>query len=286
VRHAIRLAVTRHVFTLVVALALATGAGDSAQPTALVGPWPDFVEVPAGPFVMGAGADEDPLAFDNERWSPALGHATVELPTFYIARTEITGAQFSAFARASNSPLDPRASQGPPDHPVAFVAWPEALAYGRWLEAAMKSAPGVPAAVAERLRTGWRVRLPTEAQWEKAARGTDGRRYPWGPEPSRDRATYDSTTTTAAGQHACPECPYGLRDLSGNVWEWTSSPFHPYPYDEANVRRNLQADALWVIRGGHYGDSARMVRATVRGGAEPGARRPFIGFRVALVPAR
>jgi formylglycine-generating enzyme required for sulfatase activity len=278
--------VIRHTFTLVVALALATGAGDSAQPAAPLVPWPDFVEVPEGPFVMGAGADEDPLAFDNERWSPAQGHATVELSTFYITRTEITGAQFSAFARASNSPLDPRTSQGPPDHPVAFVAWPEALAYCRWLETTMKSAPGVPAAVAERLRAGWRVRLPTEAQWEKAARGSDGRRYPWGAEPRRDRATYDSTTTTAAGRHACPECPYGLGDLSGNVWEWTSSPFHPYPYDEANVRRNLQADALWVIRGGHYGDPARMVRATVRGGAEPGARRPFIGFRVALVPAR
>jgi formylglycine-generating enzyme required for sulfatase activity len=70
--------------------------------------------------------------------------------------------------------------------------------------------------------------------------------------------------------------------MSGNVWEWTSSPYQPYPYNPSDDRANLEGDALWVIRGGHFADDARMVRTTARTGADPGARRPFIGFRVAI----
>ena len=88
------------------------------------------------------------------------------------------------------------------------------------------------------------------------------------------------------GQFSCPECAHGLSDMSGNVWELTRSPLQPYPYDPGDDRANLEADALWVMRGGHYGDPARLVRTTVRGGADPGARRPFIGFRVAVVPPK
>ncbi len=75
------------------------------------------------------------------------------------------------------------------------------------------------------------------------------------------------------GSFPCPECPYGLADMAGNVWEWTRSPYQPYPYDESDDRANLDADALWVMRGGHFGDPARLVRTTARGAAEPGARR-------------
>jgi len=245
---------------------------------------PVFVEVPAGDFTMGAAAPADPLAFDNERWSREAGSGTVSLPSFFIATTEVTVGQFQAFVTATARTVDARAVAGALTLPVTFVTWPEALAYARWLERELPKAAGTPALVRERLAAGWRVTLPTEAQWEKAARGADGRRYPWGHDPRRDRANFPSAGAVPVGQFPCPECAHGLSDMAGNVWEWTRSPYQAYPYTEADDRANHEADALWVIRGGHFGDDARLVRGAARGAAEPGARRAFIGFRVALVP--
>jgi formylglycine-generating enzyme required for sulfatase activity len=242
----------------------------------------DFVEIPAGPFTMGADTVNDPDAFDNERWSSSSGTGMVSVPTFYIARHEVTVAEFAAFARVTTWRVDARALSGQPTHPVTQVSWPDALAYCRWLETKLKGAASTPQPIRERLANGWRVTLPNEAEWEKAARGTDGRRYPWGNEAHRSRANYAGSGTTPVGMFSCPECVYDLSDMSGNVWEWTSSPYQPYPYDPTDDRANLDADALWVIRSGHFGDSARLVRATARTGADPGARRPFIGFRVAI----
>lgn len=259
--------------TALAAAPLAVAAPENGDPLV------DFVEVPGGAFVMGADPGSDALAFDNERWSPAGGEGTVYVPTFYIARHEVTVSAFAAFARAGAWTVDERALVGPPTHPVAFVSWPDALAYCRWLERTLRASPTTPASLRQRLDAGWRVTLPTEAEWEKAARGGDRRRYPWGNDEPRGRANYAATATTPVGRYACPECAYGLADMSGNVWEWTSSPFQPYPYDPADDRDNLAADALWVIRGGGYADDARLLRSTTRGGADPGARRAFIGFR-------
>ena len=232
----------------------------------------DFVEIPAGPFTMGATPATDPAAFDNERWSASQAQGTVTLSAFSIARHETTVGEFAEFVRATQWKVDARALAAPPSHPVTFVSWPDALAYCRWVE---------------KSRAGWRVSLPTEAEWEKAARGTDGRRYPWGNEVLRGRANFNDGTRTATGTTPvgllkCPECAHGVSDMSGNVWEWTSSPYQPYPYDPSDDRANLDVDALWVIRGGHFGDDARMVRTTARTGADPGARRPFIGFRITM----
>ena len=251
------------------------------QPTAKLRP--EFVAIGPGPMTMGADATRDPQAFDNERWSAAQGEGTLDLPLFYLSRTEVTVASFGAFVTATGAKADPRALNASAAQPVAFVSWPDALAYCRWLEATLKASSGTAPEIAQHLRDGWRVTLPTEAQWEKAARGGDHRRYPWGDTPRRDRANYASTAPVAAGQFACPECAYGLTDMAGNVWEWTRSPYQPYPYDEADDRSGLEADALWVMRGGAFNDPARLVRASARGAAEPGARRAFIGFRVALV---
>ncbi len=244
---------------------------------------PEFVAIPAGPFVMGADRATDPQALDNERWSAAEGHGTLDLPLFYMSRTEVTVAAFSAFVSATNWRIDRRAVEAPGGHPVAFVSWPDALAYCRWLETTLKASADTGPDVAQHLREGWHVTLPTEAQWEKAARGGDQRVYPWGDTARRDRANYESSAPTSVGQFACPECAHGLADMAGNVWEWTRSPYQPYPYDEADDRTGLEADALWVMRGGSFADPARLVRASARGAAEPGARRAFIGFRVTLV---
>jgi len=241
-----------------------------------------FVEVPAGPFMMGSDKAIDPLAFDNERWSPEQARASLDLPAFYIARYEVTEAQFQAFVTATGTSVDPKTLSSPPDHPVAFVTWPEALAYCRWLEDAMKVSAVTPGSLKERLNAGWHVTLPSEAEWEKAARATDGRRYPWGDDARTDRANWRAAATVAVGSIRCPECAYGLSDMSGNVWEWTRSPYQPYPYDSTDDSSTAAMEALWVMRGGSFNDTEQAARAATRGGADPGARREFIGFRIAL----
>jgi formylglycine-generating enzyme required for sulfatase activity len=247
----------------------------AAQAPPLTSQAADFIEIPGGPFSMGVDRAQDPQAFDNERWSPAQGTGTVDEAAFFISRHEVTVAEFTRFAQATKWPVDPRALAQPAEHPVAFVSWPDALAYCRWLEQQLKAHPSPP--LAQAIASGWRVTLPTEAQWEKAARDGDGRRFPWGNDPRRDRANFGSQGPVPVGKTACPECAYGLLDMAGN-------PMQPYPYDPSDDRATLEQDALWVMRGGGYADGLQLLRATTRGGAEPGARRPFIGFRVVVAP--
>jgi len=241
-----------------------------------------FVEVPGGSFVMGADPARDPLAYDNERWAPGRAQAEVVLPGFFIGRYEVTVAQFRAFVDATGYPADPAALQGAQEQPVTSVSWPDALAYAAWLQDRLHAWPEVPVALAAALQAGWRVSLPSEAEWEKAARGTDGRVFPWGDEARPDLAVYGRAAPQPVGSIPCPACAFGLADMSGNVWELTRSLFQPYPFDPADDLDDLDAEALFVMRGGHFGDTAQNVRTTVRGGVDPGARRPFIGFRLVI----
>ncbi len=244
-----------------------------------------FVEIAAGSFLMGSDAVIDPMAFDIERWSSTNAQAVLELPTYYIGRFEVTVAQMRSFVQATGYPIDGQALGGAPGHPATFISWPDALAYSRWLDEILRTSPDTPEVLSTLLEGGGQVTLPTEAEWEKAARGSDGRIYPWGSEPRPDRATYQARGTTAVGSHQCPECPFGLSDMAGNVWEWTRSPYQPYPYDPTDDFEDLENESLWVMRGGSFTDPAHFVRGANRGGADPGARRAFIGFRIAISPS-
>ncbi|MYH49677.1 MAG: formylglycine-generating enzyme family protein [Gammaproteobacteria bacterium] len=243
-----------------------------------------FVEIPGGPFLMGSDPAIDTLAYDVERWSADRPQGVVDVPAFLIGRSEVTVAQLAAFVEATGHETDPQALAAPPLHPVSFVSWPDALAYCRWLEELLRESPATPTELRALLAEGWRVTLPSEAQWEKAARGGDGRIFPWGNELRRDRANFATGRPAPVGEVACPECVHGLSDMSGNVWEWTRSPWQPYPYDEADDREGLEGDPLWVMRGGSFADPVRNVRAAIRGAAGPDVRREFIGFRVVIAP--
>ena len=103
-----------------------------------------------------------------------MARGTVDLPAFYIGRYEVTVAQFAAFVTASGFGVADRTLLGPADHPVADVSWPDALTYCRWLDATLSASPETPPVLRRLLADGWHVTLPSEAQWEKAARGPDG----------------------------------------------------------------------------------------------------------------
>jgi len=164
-----------------------------------------FVEIPDGPFLMGSDPGIDTLAYDVERWSADQPQGVVDIPAFLIGRSEVTVAQFAAFVGATGHEVDPQALAGPPLHPVSFVSWPDALAYCRWLEELLRESPATPPELRTLLVEGWRLTLPSEAEWEKAARGGDGRIFPWGNELRRDRATFATGGTAAVGEVHCPE---------------------------------------------------------------------------------
>src|SRR5690606_16342 len=152
-----------------------------------------FVPIPAGSFQMGSNPLIDPMAFENERWSEGRRQGGVELPLFYMAKFEVTVAQFRAVVQSTGFRADPLALEGSLDHPVTNVSWTDALAYGRWLQSAMQDDPATPAEFKELFNNGWVLTLPDEAQWEKAARGDDGRIFPWGNQPDKSRSNYSST---------------------------------------------------------------------------------------------
>ena len=162
-----------------------------------------FVEIPAGSFRMGSDTKVDSQASDTE--TPPHD---VTLPAYYITRFPVTVAQFRAYAEHNDSPPeDPDSLRGPSNHPVVNVSWHEAVAYCRWLTGKLAAWDGTPDMIGRRLRgdgaeRSWQVILPSEAEWEKAARGTDARIYSWGDKPDPDRANYDDTrigTTSAVG---------------------------------------------------------------------------------------
>ena len=241
-----------------------------------------FVEVEAGEFLMGSNPLLDRLAYENERWSGRQRQGEVYLPSFFISRYETTIAQFSVYAEEIGLDLTQIDLEGPPDLAAYNVTWSDAVGYASWLDTKLRSSPHTPSRLKVILENGGRVTLPSEAEWEKAARSADGRIFPWGSQPTSDFANFNASEVHSVGSKPCDECAYGLSDMAGNVWEFTRSPLQDYPYDPADDLDNLSEDALWVMRGGSFADSINNVRAAVRGAVDPGVRNKTIGFRVVI----
>lgn len=244
-----------------------------------------FVEIAAGPFTMGSNPALDRMAYQNERWSSLQLQGELDLPRYYIARFETTVAQFNEFVRETGLAQAAATTSRPRDFPVSNVTWPEALAYARWLDQQLRNSDSTPEPLRSFLRDGARVTLPSEAEWEKAARGSDGRIFPWGDRPRGDLANFRSDGPVAVTALDCAVCAHGLAGMAGNVWELTRSPLQDYPFDETDDEETLAGPALWVMRGGSFADDVNNVRAAVRGAVDPGVRNDSIGFRVVISPA-
>jgi formylglycine-generating enzyme required for sulfatase activity len=205
----------------------------------------------------------------------------------------VTVAQFRAFVDDSKYAWRHKDfPQGEGNSPVVAVSWYDALAYCEWLTEKLQVTSWP---LATLLREGWRITLPSEAEWEKAARGTDGRQYPWGNQPDPNLANYNATgigTTSAVGCFAEGKSPYNVEDMSGNVWEWTRSlwgysfdePTFKYPYRPDDGREDLRAseELLRVLRGSAFWVAHQGMRCAARLGDVACVVHSYLGFRVAL----
>jgi formylglycine-generating enzyme required for sulfatase activity/energy-coupling factor transporter ATP-binding protein EcfA2 len=264
-----------------------------------------WCQVPAGPFVMGSDPQKDPQADDNE-----TPQHEVDLPAYQISRYPVTNAQYHGFVaeggykderywpeakaagywqdggfqgRWDDKPREAAADFGLPfnlaNHPVVGISWYEAVAFGRWLTERLRAEGEMGADQV--------IRLPTEAEWEKAARGTEARLYPWGNEPDPERANYSDTglgTTSAVGCFPTGASPFEVLDCAGNVWEWVQSEYRAYPYRADDGRENLDSTDGRVLRGGAFDDQDDFVRASVRYHFVPNGRDDYVGVGLVRAP--
>jgi formylglycine-generating enzyme required for sulfatase activity len=231
---------------------------------------PEMILIPAGVFIMGSASWRDKYAEDREQPQHPL-----YLPDYYLAKTPVTNAHYAAFVQATG--YDPQRAWWerdwkPPkgkkeDYPVVYVSWYDAVAYCNWLSKV----------------TGRSYCLPSEAEWEKGARGGDGRIYPWGDQWDAEQCNSQEDgkeDTTPVGAYPEGASPYGLLDMAGNVWEWTRSlwgvellrgPDFEYPYNSGDGREDLKASdsILRVLRGGSFNDDHGSVRCAYRLGEAP-----------------
>jgi formylglycine-generating enzyme required for sulfatase activity len=212
--------------------------------------------IPASEFTMGEGGEAHP----------------VYLAAYTIGKYPVTNQLYHAFVTASGHPAPTGWREGHypdvlGDHPVVNVAWYDALAYCRWLSET----------------TGHIYRLPSEAEWEKAARGTDGRPYPWGFEFDKTRCNTGEAGlgwTMPVDAYPGGASSYGVMDLIGNVWEWCSSLFVDYPYSPNDGREDPNAGGWRVLRGGSWFDLEWGARAARRLSGSPDSLSRNTGFRV------
>jgi formylglycine-generating enzyme required for sulfatase activity len=243
-----------------------------------------MVLVPAGEFPMGSSA-ADPRAGNDEQ-----PQHIVYLDAFWIDRTEVTNTHYARFLNSlgdhrgtcdghdcaetrleeEDSPILHQQGRyvvetGFEDHPATEVSWYGARTYCAWAGA----------------------RLPTEAEWEKAARGVDGRAYPWGnAPPDCDKAQYGDCggKTAPVGARPVGASPYGARDMAGNVWEWVADWYDPayYALSPAQNPRGPAGGLRKVFRGGSWGYPPTFMRAADRARNRPTYAGFNVGFRCAM----
>jgi len=226
--------------------------------------------VPAGEFSMG----NDSSSFERE-----IPAHTVELDAYWIDQTEVTNAMYATCVAADGcaEPKDTKSFTYPEyfanpdfdDYPVVYVSWDMANEYCAWAGGG---------------------RLPTEAEWEKAARGTDGRYYPWAGSDTEAPITCDKTNwgncigdTSPVGSYEAGKSPYGLYDVAGNVWEWVSDWYDEFYYQKS-VSINPPGPGTGKergLRGGAFDSLESKVRPSYRFSANPLAADYYIGFRCA-----
>ncbi len=220
-----------------------------------------MVYVPDGSFTMGSEDGQD-----DEK--PVH---TVTLAAYWIDITEVTNGMYASCVLAgvcqapeSKSSSTRSSYYGDPgyaDYPVINVNWNQAKAYCRAVGG----------------------RLPTEAEWEKAARGTDGRTYPWGEAIDKTYANYFGGIgdTAPVGSYEPGKSPYGAYDLAGNVWEWVSSQYKSYPFNTSDGRDDLTSTVARVLRGGSWYYDFDLIRSAYRYWDDPSFTAVDIGFRCA-----
>jgi formylglycine-generating enzyme required for sulfatase activity len=216
------------------------------------------VKIPAGEFLMG----------NKETERSPLEHR-VYVSEFMMDKTGVTWGQYKRFAEATGIPLP---AQKPywgihDDHPAVYVTWEDAKAYCEWAGA----------------------RLPTEAEREKAARGVDGRKYPWGneePDPQRAvfRRSWGKEATAAVGTHPSGASPYGLQDMGGNVWEWSSDWYDDSYYEVSPYQdpKGPSSGRAHVVRGGSWDSRPDVLSSSCRSWGSLGYREGDFGFRCAM----
>lgn len=250
----------------------------------------EWVSIPEGEFLMGSSKTEAEDAYNDAKLRSSLlekptfdaevPQHRVYLSAFQISRYEITNAQYRVFIDATNRP-SPRGHNGEETwkdenfngdrQPVVGVTWFDAQAFAEWIGGS----------------------LPTEAQWERAARGTSGSIYPWGDNPPKPRKHANFARrfnkTTPVGQFPNGSSPDGVADLAGNVWEWCLDEYNPTFYNQSSkkeVRQNplnlhyrdvLQAR---VIRGGSWDVGSAFLRSSLRFKYYPLDSTHTIGFRI------
>lgn len=251
----------------------------SPSPSFTPNPPDRMVYIPAGEFQMGSSRAGDP----QEEFP---GHS-VYLDAYWIDRTEVTNAQYALcvasggctrpannYSSTHDSYYDNSAYAG---YPVIFVSWSQAVAYCAWAD----------------------LRLPTEAEWEKAARGPEGFIYPWGNTfdgtlanscdtncPNIWKGPYDDgyTDTSPVGNYPKGASMYGVLDMAGNVHEWVADWFASYPSDYQSNPTGPASGQDRIMRGGSWGDDPDHVRSDVRSPINPDSWMDFIGFRCARQP--